>query len=173
MPEQINLYRAQLGTDPNQPVPTDDPPPFPELDKLEKQLGYYAAVFFVLLTAMQIRQNTVITQSNDISANATLQNALNKRNALINFSLLPPGFSKLDPNKQQDIINLIEEQNQEYAAQREDVQNSLITARQSAQVLMTETSTNVNLLQQDTSENSKWLDTLNQIFSVIVDMTKR
>lgn len=129
-------------------------------------LGYYGALFCIILSAMTIRQNTVITESKQIDANASIQNQLNKSNAGIKFSAIPA-------HAHTATINRIQEKNQQYAAEREDLQNQLITARQNGQVMMTQTSTNVNILQQDASEDSGWLQTLNTIFQVIDEMTQR
>lgn len=132
---------------------------------INPQFSYFAIIFYLLLSSMTIRQNTVITQSKEISTNASIQNRLNKQNADIKFSILKPGAKTAT-------INRVQDENEQYAALRENIQNSLITARQNAQVMMTQASTNVNVLQQDASENSGWLKTLNTIFQVIVQMTQ-
>lgn len=129
------------------------------------KFSYFAVLFYLLMSAMSIRQNTVITQSKEISSNASIQNRLNKENEAIKFSILPSKAKTAT-------INRVQDENEQYAAVREDIQNSLITARQNAQVMMTQTSTNVNILQQDASENSGWLKTLNTIFKVIDQMTQ-
>lgn len=126
---------------------------------------YYAIVFFLLLSSMSLRQDTVMTESKQIAANAKIQNILNDQNAKVTFSLLPT-------NAKTATINRVQAQNQQYAALREDIQNCLITARQNAQVMMTQASTNVHLLQIDASEDSGWMDTLNTIFKVINDMNQ-
>lgn len=126
----------------------------------------FAYLFFVLLEAMSVRQDTVITQSEEIKQNAAMQNKLNQANGDINFSILPEGAKTATINRYQAI-------NEQKSAMREDIQNQLITARQNAQVMMTQTSTNVNILQQDASEDSGWLQTLNTIFQVIDQMTGR
>ena len=107
-----------------------------------------------------------MTESEVIKNNAAEQNKLNKENAAIKFAILPPGA---DTNK----INEVTEENEEFAAMREDIQNDLITCRQTAQVEMTQTTTNVDILEQDASENTGWLKTLNTIFKVIDEMNKR
>lgn len=126
--------------------------------------NYFMVVFIVLLEAMQVRQGTVLTQSKEVTANAAAQNKLNKENGQIKYAILPPGADNAT-------INRVQEENQQYAAMREDIQNELITTRQNGQVEMTQTSTNVNILQQDTSENSKWIKALNTIFNVINQMS--
>lgn len=130
------------------------------------QFSYFAILFYLLLEAMEVRQSTVMSQSKMIAANAAAQNRLNKENANIKFSILPY-------NAKTATINRVQDENQEYAAQRENIQNSLITLRQNAQVQMTQASTNVNILEQDASENSGWLKMLATIFKVIDQITQR
>ncbi|MCC5832876.1 MAG: DUF720 domain-containing protein [Chlamydiales bacterium] len=127
---------------------------------------YFLIVFAVLLSAMETRQNTVLSQSKILSTNSSAQNRLNKENGAIKFSMIPYKAGTAT-------INRVQAQNEEYAAMRENLQNMLITCRQTAQVEMTQTSTNVQILEQDASEDSKWVGTLNTIFQVINDMTKR
>jgi len=127
--------------------------------------NYFMVVFLILVESMTIRQTTVLTQSKVIAANSSAQNALNKANANIKFSILPP-------NAGNATINRVQDENEQYAAMREDIQNSLITCRQDAQVDMTQTTTNVNILEQDASENSGMLKTVNTIFQVIDEITQ-
>lgn len=129
------------------------------------QTDYFLIVFMVLVGAMEIRQKTVLAQSKIVQANSDAQNELNKENGEIKFSILPSGAGNAT-------INRVQDQNQQYAAMRENIQNALITCRQDAQVEMTQTSTNVNILEQDASEDSNWVQTLNTIFQVLDDMTQ-
>ena len=145
----------QTGQSNTSQAPSGDP----------NQFNYYAVLFYLLLSSMTIRQSTVLIESKQISENASAQNQLNKENADIRFSILPS-------NAKTNTINKVQDQNEQYAAIRENIQNSLITARQVAQVTMTQASTNVNILQQDASEDSGWLQTLNTIFQVVDEMTQ-
>lgn len=129
-----------------------------------KKYSYFAILFYLLLSAMTIREGTVNVQAKQLSLNASIQNRLNKENGDIKFSILPS-------NAKTATINRVQEENQEYAAMRGDLEDRLITARQVAQVTMTQTSTNVDLLQQDASENAGWLKILNTVFQVIDEMT--
>jgi hypothetical protein len=126
----------------------------------------YAALFLLLLTSMSIRHDTLVTQAKQIETNAAMQNELNIENGNIRFSLLPPQAT-------QNQINAVQDANEEHAAQRQNLQNALITLRQTAQVTMTQASTNVNIMQQDASENTAWLQTLNTIFELLNQMTGR
>ena len=128
--------------------------------------SYFAVLFFLLMQAMEVRQGSVLTQSKVLQANSQAQNELNKENGNIKFSILPP-------NAKNPTINRVQEENQDKASERENIQNNLITCRQTAQVEMTQASTNVDILQQDASENSGWLKMLNTIFQVIDELTKR
>jgi len=126
----------------------------------------YAVLFLLLLNAMEVRQSTVLTQSKMIEANSQAQERLNRENGEIKFSIIPKGAKT-------PTINRVQTENEEYAAIRENIQNELITTRQKGQVEMTEASTNVNILEQDSSENSAWLKTLNIIFKGLDQMTQR
>lgn len=144
-----------------------DPSGGTELDvkAKNKKAECYALLFYLLLQSMQIRQSTLITGSQLIEINADEQNKLNTDMAQIKFAILPP-------NATQDQINQVQEENQEYAAMRENYQDQEITTRQGAEVMMTQASTNVDLLEQDASENSGWLKLLNTIFQVIDEITQ-
>lgn len=128
--------------------------------------NYFALLFLLLLEAMTVRQNTILTQSKMIAANSHAQNLLNKANGEIKFSSIHYGAT-------QATINRIQDRNQQYAADRQNLQNNLITLRQTGQVEMTGASTDVNILEQDASENSGWIKTLSTIFSVIDEMTQQ
>lgn len=125
----------------------------------------YNLIFYLLLEAMNTRQQTVYTQANELSSNANAQNKENTRDKGIKFHQLPD-----KPTNGQ--INQVQDENEKAAAQRENIQNDLITLRQNGQVLMTEANTNVNTLEQDASMDSGWLKSLNTIFQVIDQMTK-
>jgi|GEM_PF-4030913 hypothetical protein len=131
-----------------------------------KDFNYFAVLFYLLLSSMTIREGTVVTQAKQISENAALQEYLNKKNGDINFSILPPDAKTVT-------IDRIQQINQQKAAMRQVLQNALIIQRQNGQVMMTQASTNVNIMQQDASENSGWLQTLNTIFQVIDQMNGR
>lgn len=134
-------------------------------DPFSGQFNYYAVIFYLLVTSMETRQATVLTEAKQISTNASAQNRLNKANGALTFKILPT-------NAKTGTINQVQDENQERAAERADIQNALITTRQLGQVMMTQASTNVNLLQQDASEDSGWLQTLNTVFQVIDEMTQ-
>jgi hypothetical protein len=127
---------------------------------------YFFLVFVLLLESMQVRQSTVMTESKEISMNASIQNQLNELNAAVTFVILPSGAGN-------PTINEVNTENQEYAALRENFQNSLITARQNAQVMMTQTSTNVNLLQQDASKDTGVIQMIQTIFQVINEILSK
>ncbi len=140
--------------------PSDDPSPF-EFNKL----NYFSVLFILLLSAMSNREETVYTASKEISANATAQNRLNALNAAIRYVTLPP-------NATQGEIDRVQDQNQQITAIRSDIQNALLTTRQTGQVMMTQASTNVDILQQDASQTSGLLDTMKTILQEIADITQ-
>lgn len=120
----------------------------------------YAYLFFLILDAASLRQQTVFIQAKAIESNASAQAADNKLDKSLQFKSIPVGAKT-------STINRIQNQNQGIAAQRENIQNCLITLRQQSQVMMTQTSTNVNTLQQDTSMDSGWLSTMQSIYQAI------
>ncbi|MCB1180602.1 MAG: DUF720 domain-containing protein [Chlamydiia bacterium] len=124
-------------------------------------------VFELLINSMEIRQNTVVTMAGQLQTNAAIQKKLNAENAAISFAQVPDG-----PNVGQATINRIQDENEEKTKDRQDIQNELITERQSAQVQMTNTNTNVNFAEQDASEDTGWLKTLNTVFKVIDQITQ-
>ncbi|MEZ5314866.1 MAG: DUF720 domain-containing protein [Chlamydiales bacterium] len=136
-----------------------------EEDQTTSKVNFFLSIFALLVSAMEIRQHSVLTESKMIAANSEAQHRLNKQNGDIKFSILPY-------NADNAMINRVQDKNQQYAAIREDIQNFLITARQDAQIEMTQASTNINLLQQNASEDSNWLRTLNTIFQGICEMVK-
>jgi hypothetical protein len=127
----------------------------------------FAYVFFILLSAMSIRQNTVTYFAKELQANADVQEKENAKDADIQIIQIPTG------NPGQATINRIQNENKQLNKIREDIQNKLITLRQAAQVQMTETNTQVNMVQQNATEDSAWLRTLENIFEVIVQITAR
>lgn len=127
--------------------------------------NFYAIIFSLLLNAMSIRQDTVMNQAKQITANASIQNLLNARNGKITFAILPPNATQAEINRVQDL-------NQQYSALREDIQNSLITARQNAQVLMTQAETNVNLLQTNATEDTGVIQNQNDSAKAILQMNQ-
>lgn len=156
-------------TTPTEKVPLIHLDPIPEdVVSVQKKLpkDYFALLFFLLLDAMTVRQNTILTQSKMITANSNAQNLLNKQNGDIKFSSIKYGAT-------QATINRIQDRNQQYANDRQNLQNNLITLRQTGQVEMTGASTDVNILEQDASENSGWLKTLGTLFSVIDEMNQQ
>ncbi len=103
-----------------------------------------AVVFLLVLQAMNVKQQTVWQQAKALDVNASAQNALNAQDENIHFSLLPS-------NAKTNTIDQVQAKNQQYAAQRANTQNYLISLRQNAQVLATQTSVNVNGTEQDTT----------------------
>ena len=158
MSNSIHLAGHPYRVPPLHVAPTDSGQMF-DLSKI-KDGNYFAVVFFLLLDAGTIKEHTIVTDSDQLTANAALQFKLNKDNADIQFSILP---EKATP----DDITRVNDENQEAAAQREDNQAFSIGARQTGQVTMTRTSTDVNLLQQGTSELTGVIQMTNTIFEVI------
>lgn len=130
----------------------------------DDQGSFLAVLFFMIFQAMNVRQQSVLSNAKVVSANADAQSKINKDINKVQYSRIPPGAGA-------QTINRIQTDNQKAAAERGLLQNQLITCRQRGQMAMTQTSTGVNLLQQDASENSGLLETLKRIFDVINNMT--
>ncbi len=130
-----------------------------------QEKDYFAAVFAVLLTAITRRITTINFQANGVKENADAQDALNQKNANIPYTNIPAGTS-------QDNMNKIMAANQQQTENRENIQNELVTCRQKGQIEMTQTSTNVNLMEQNTSEDSNWLHIESSIVAAVNQMNR-
>jgi hypothetical protein len=109
---------------------------------------------------MGIRQQSVLTQAKQIDANVSIQDWLNKKNAQIHFSILPP-------NANTAAIDKVQTDNQLYTEMRLSISNLVTTMQQKSSMLQTEASTNLSLLQQTASMNSGWLKTLADLYAII------
>lgn len=151
----------------------------PEIDKAQgtPQVGpskannpdtgaLFAVVFMLCLEAVSARQGVVLTQSKRLECNVSAQNKENRRLGHIPFSQVPDGAKTAT-------INRVQDNNEHYSQVRQDIQNNLITLRQSSQVLMTQTSTNVNVLEQDASMLSYEIKCQNNIVMALNQMTQR
>jgi len=123
----------------------------------------FSLIYFLLLEAMNVRQASVMVQSKNLSINGSIQNKKNQ-------SAESHGFKSIPNGAKTNTIDSIEDYNQAIAAIRSNIQNELITLRQNSQVLMTQTNTNVNQLEQDGTMNSGWLKTLQSLFQEIDQM---
>ncbi len=124
----------------------------------------YNLLFILLLDAMTVRQQTVEFEAASLSLNASLQDQKNQEAGDLKMEQIPAGATVAQ-------IDAIQNYNQGIAAARENIQDELITLRQKSQVLMTQTNTDVNALEQDASMDSGWLRTLYGIFQVINQMS--
>ncbi len=145
------------------------PPPIPDSgdagDFIEGKKFSMIAIFFLFLDSMTSRQNTVIVQAKQIEKNASIQDALNKAAGDFKLVLLPSKAGTVT-------VNNVMIENEQLGADRAHIQNRLITERQKGQIIMTESSTTVNILQQDAAQDSGWLQMLNTMYQQIVDMTQ-
>jgi hypothetical protein len=126
--------------------------------------GYQAVLLYLSLNFMQTQQQTVVIESKDLQANAAIQDKLNKANSAVPISMLPPHAG-------QPTINRNQEQNQLYEQIRSDITSNLLTARQAGQMKMTQTSTDVQLMQQTTSQTTAILQNMKDVFQSILKMT--
>lgn len=123
------------------------------------------SVFSLLIEAIKIRQNTVLIQSEQLNDNTNIQQQLNKETNAIKFAVVPSGANQAEITKTQNI-------NQNYSAERNNLQDLLITARQNGQIILTNTSTNINIMQQLAAKDSSFLKILNNIGSVVNNMSQ-
>jgi len=128
-----------------------------------KKMNIYMFLFITLLSAMNVKQGTVVNESKMLTLNASIQGKLNKDVANVTFAILPTGAKTVT-------IDQVQEENEDRSALRADISNNLLTERQNAQVMMTQASTDVSLLQQDASEDEGWISNLNKIYQVIIKM---
>ncbi|MBF5050433.1 Uncharacterized protein CLAVI_000035 [Candidatus Clavichlamydia salmonicola] len=123
------------------------------------------ASFFLLLSAINLRQSTIHILSQELSSNTTLQQSLNTQTSSISFAVTPDGATQTQ-------ITQIQNQNQNYSAQRANIQNLLITTRQTGQTVLANTSTSINLLQQLAAQDSAFLTSLSAISKSVNTMNQ-
>jgi hypothetical protein len=138
---------------------------FSQVSGKKEKIDIFMILFLALLEAMQKRQDTVVIQSKEIKLNADMQQKLNDLDSAIKFSIIPSKATTAE-------IDHVQEVNQQYAAMRQNIENELLTIRQTAQVTMTQATTNIDMLQQDTDEDSAWLKVVMTVFTVINEMNK-
>lgn len=131
---------------------------------IPKNVNVFALVFYLLLDSMNERQDTVSVNSQQLASNADVQKNLNDKDAELEYPVLPKDATQADMQRYQEMY-------QQISALHSNLQAKMITARQNAQEKLTEASTNVNMMEQDATEDSAYLKTLNSVFDVIVKMT--
>ncbi|UFP06657.1 DUF720 domain-containing protein [Chlamydia pecorum] len=123
------------------------------------------SIYQLLLQAIEIRQQTVLTQSQQLNDNTNVQQQLNQETNQIKFAVVNAGAKE-------DEITRVQNQNQNYAAQRSNIQDELVTTRQNGQVVLSHASTNINIIQQLASQDSTFLKTMNSIGSTVNQLNK-
>ena len=123
------------------------------------------SIYQLLLQAIEIRQQTVLTQSQQLNDNTNIQQQLNQETNQIKFAVVNAGAKE-------DDITRVQKQNQNYAAQRSNIQDELVTTRQNGQVVLSHASTNINIIQQLASQDSTFLKTMNSIGSTVNQLNK-
>lgn len=123
------------------------------------------SIYQLLLQAIEIRRQTVLTQSQQLNDNTNIQQQLNQETNQIKFAVVNAGAKE-------DEITRVQNQNQNYAAQRSNIQDELVTTRQNGQVVLSHASTNINIIQQLASQDSTFLKTMNSIGSTVNQLNK-
>ncbi|MEG0037301.1 MAG: DUF720 domain-containing protein [Victivallaceae bacterium] len=116
-------------------------------------------IFTLLLDAISTRQQTVLVQSKQLNANTNIQQELNDQISQIKYGVVNSGATEAEITQTQNA-------NQNYSAQRSTIQDALITTRQNGQIILTNASTNINLIQQLASQDSAFLKTMSTIGSL-------
>ncbi len=122
-------------------------------------------VFNLLLDAIRIRQETILIQSEQLNDNTNIQQQLNQESNQIKFAVVSAGAKEAE-------ITQVQNQNQNYSAQRSNIQDELVTARQNGQIILSNASTNINIMQQLASQDSAFLKTTSAIGSTVNDLNK-
>ncbi|EPP34714.1 hypothetical protein CP10139811_0470 [Chlamydia ibidis] len=153
----FNLVSPQ--TIPSKEIPPLDPLNTPPIGAL------LFSIYKLLLQAIEIRQQTVLTQSQQLNDNTNIQQQLNQETNQIKFAVVSSGAKE-------DEITRVQNQNQNYSAQRSNIQDELVTARQNGQIILSHASTNINIIQQLASQDSTFLKTTNTIGSTVNQLNK-
>ncbi|AUS60202.1 DUF720 domain-containing protein [Chlamydia abortus] len=123
------------------------------------------SIYELLLQAIEIRQQTVLTQSQQLNDNTNIQQQLNQATNQIKFAVVSAGAKENE-------ITRVQNQNQNYSAQRSNIQDELVTARQNGQIILSHASTNINIIQQLASQDSSFLKTTSSIGSTVNQLNK-
>ncbi|MCI5641544.1 MAG: DUF720 domain-containing protein [Chlamydia suis] len=123
------------------------------------------SIYSLLLEAVEIRQQTVLTQSQQLNDNTNIQQELNQETNRIKYAVVGAGAKE-------DEITRVQNQNQNYSAQRSNIQDQLVTARQNGQIILSHASTNINIMQQIAQQNSSFIKTLNSVGSTVNQLNK-
>lgn len=155
------LRATDIAPAPTPATPTQDAN---NNSNVPKDVSVFALLFYLLLDSMDTRSDTVSINSRQLSSNADVQKMLNERDEQLQYPILPKDATQVDMQRYQEMY-------QQITAQHTNIQAQMITARQDAQEKLTDASSNVNMMQQDASEDSAYLKTLNAVFDVIVNIT--
>ncbi|WP_213357516.1 DUF720 domain-containing protein [Chlamydiifrater phoenicopteri] len=155
---------ASTGTTPTGPVQGSKLPPLEPLNTPKIGIILFN-IYELLLEAITIRQQTVLTQSTQLNDNTNIQQQLNQETNQIKFAVVNSGAKESE-------ITSVQNQNQNYSAQRSNIQDQLVTCRQNGQIILSHASTNINIIQQLASQDSSFLKTTNSIGSVVNQLNK-
>ncbi|WP_213318161.1 DUF720 domain-containing protein [Chlamydiifrater volucris] len=155
---------VSAGTTPTGPIQESKLPPLEPLNTPKIGIILFN-IYELLLEAITIRQQTVLTQSTQLNDNTNIQQQLNQETNQIKFAVVNSGASEAE-------ISSVQNQNQNYSAQRSNIQDQLVTCRQNGQIILSHASTNINIIQQLASQDSSFLKTTNSIGSVVNQLNK-
>ncbi|WP_100934135.1 DUF720 domain-containing protein [Candidatus Chlamydia corallus] len=152
------------GTNPTANATNSSRPPLEPLNT-PKIGAVLFSIYELLLQAIEIRQQTVLTQSQQLNDNTNIQQQLNQETNQIKYAIVSAGAKE-------DEITRVQNQNQNYSAQRSNIQDELVTTRQNGQIILSHASTNINIIQQLASQDSSFIKTTNSIGSTVNQMNK-
>ncbi|MFN0065017.1 MAG: DUF720 domain-containing protein [Chlamydiales bacterium] len=115
--------------------------------KKESNANIYAAIFILFMESLTTRQTGLTVLAKELEENANIQQRYNDEDAKIRYTVCPVGANTAT-------LNRVQNENANYDAMRENIQNYLITARQTGHVMMTEASSDTNTVEQISSEAS-------------------
>ncbi|MFZ0565407.1 MAG: DUF720 domain-containing protein [Chlamydiales bacterium] len=138
-----------------------------KLSPEQKKAALYMYLWNLLLEMMDNSNKYILNKSTILSNNAEAQTKLNEKDGQLQFVVLanPDNATQADIERVQNL-------NAQLSSVKDNIRSSLLTMRQSAQLMMTDTSTHVNFMQQNATQDSEWLKILNKIFSVINEMNQ-
>lgn len=125
-----------------------------------------ALVIMALLGLLDTQQQGATLQAAEIKNYANLQNYYNDQIGKIKFSVLPAGAKTAT-------INRVQMDNEHYTIERANIQDELLTARQTGSVVITQASATMDIIQQDSSENSDVMHVITSMANEIYQMIQR
>lgn len=120
----------------------------------------------LIIECLTLHQKSLVILADQLQNNADTQMFWNDANKRIHYAEVPANASNAEIEKVQD-------ENRNFDAERQNIENLLITLRQTAHVAMTDASAETNAVQQAAAEVSFTLRTWASEAQVIIQMTSQ